>query len=310
MKIFLSSAENNWNYEKLMQIKEPKNVLLTFYYLKSKKDSAIKEMLENYKKTGCSIMLDSGAFTFLHEVESSIIGKKFITKTKKHKTKETPEEYFKKYLLFLTKFHQYFSLIVELDIDAIVGYNIILEWRDKILSLGIPKSKIVTVYHPTIPNYLLEWERWCKEGYIYGLGSFSDMNRYNILFKIALQYKTKVHGFAMTKCLFMKKYPLYSVDSSTWNNGQRFGVNYFIKQHSLTIHSINVKKLTLQGKKDFLHYIFPVIKQYCPPNISLDILLINSKYSFCFDLNNINLFLKLEKLLTNLWKARGIDFDN
>ena len=48
------------------------------------------------------------------------------------------------------------------------------------------------------------WSQETKEKYI------------NFCFKIAMKYKTKLHGFWITVARFLKTYPFYSVDSTSW----------------------------------------------------------------------------------------------
>lgn len=48
------------------------------------------------------------------------------------------------------------------------------------------------------------WSQETKEKYI------------NFCFKIAMKHKTKLHGFWITVARFLKTYPFYSVDSTSW----------------------------------------------------------------------------------------------
>jgi len=306
MKIYLSSAENSNNKKILAYVKEPKRLLLSYYYMKGKSDEKIKEMVNNFLKAGNDLMLDSGAHTFLNEIDSQTSGRKGIAQKKMTKTKETPQEYFEGYLKFLEKYHTCFSFIAELDVDVIVGYPLILKWRKRMENLGIAKEKIINVWHPTIPNGKDEWERWCKEGYICGIGGFPSIEIYNMLFQIANKHNARVHGFAMTKTWYMQTYPWFSVDSSSWNIGQRFGTVYYYDPATISVKPFHLGELrTNKGRMTmFLKTVYPKLDLEIP----IHKLLKERSLSYIIDICNVYAFLKLEKALTSLWKARGVEF--
>ena len=54
------------------------------------------------------------------------------------------------------------------------------------------------------------WSNETKEKYI------------NYCFKIAMKHKTKLHGFWITIARFLRTYPFYSVDSTSWLAGWKF----------------------------------------------------------------------------------------
>ena len=85
------------------------------------------------------------------------------------------------------------------------------------------------------------------------------------------QNKVKVHGFGMTALRIIKKYPFYSVDSTNWLNGGKF--NDVVRFRNGKILSTNVYK-PLHSK------------------------IRNGK--------NIREILKIEKFVTDLWKERGV----
>ena len=304
MKIYLSSAESKRCTKVLMDVKQPKNLLVSYYYLRSWKDERIIALLEGFKKQGGSLFLDSGAHSFLNEVDSLTVGRKSIAQKKKSVTKETPEAYFANYLEFLKKYQHYFDLIAELDIDLIVGYKRVVEWRKALKDIGIENSRLVLVYHPTIPNWTKEWELWAKQGYCLGIGSFPSKEIHHYLFGIALKYKARVHGFAMTKNDFLLEYPWYSVDSSSWNVGQRYGcLCYYNKKTFKT-------KTILESDAGFLKFqseVWPIISEYLKISFK-DFMLNRRKNSHYLDFCNVFAYIEQEKGLTKLWSKRGINF--
>lgn len=306
MKIYLSSAENDKNQKVLLSVKEPKRVLVSYYYLRNKSDEKVHDVLSAYIEEGSEIMLDSGAHSFLNELDSiGGKGRKGMSQRKMSRTDVTPEEYIEGYFEFVAKFSNYFASIVELDIDAIVGYKKVCEWWDRFMALGL-KDKMVRVFHKSIPDSINEWERWCKEGYLLGIGGFPSIRVHNVLFTIALQYKAKVHGFAMTKTQFMLKYPWYSVDSSSWNTGQRFGILMYYNGR-MGISTCHLRKCLQETKgiTMFMNRIFPTIHKYLG-DISLKNIATIKSNSAALDRISIAAFLELERKLTEIWKLRGV----
>jgi hypothetical protein len=309
MKIYLSSAETAGGTKVLMDVKQPKNLLVSYYYLRSWKDEKVVKLLEDFKKQGNSLFLDSGAHSFLNEVDSLTVGRKSIAQKKKTRTKGTPEEYFEKYLKFLKKYQHYFDLIAELDIDLIVGYKKVVEWRDNLRDIGIENSRLVLVYHPTIPNWTKEWEMWAKQGYCLGIGSFPSKEIHNYLFSVALKYKARVHGFAMTKNDYLLEYPWYSVDSSSWNIGQRYGCICYYDKKTYRVKTFKTKTI-LESNAGFLKFqadVWPKISGYLKISFK-DFMYNRRKNSHYLDFCNVFAYMHQEKGLTELWSKRGINF--
>ena len=121
--------------------------------------------------------------------------------------------------------------MAELDIDQIVGHEKVLEWHELYKKEGVDHN-MVYVYHPGQPKEY--WAEICKERDYIGLQGGLKLGTYNALFATASKYKAKVHGFAMTKLEPMQKLPFYSVDSTSWQSGTRFGMTYIFDGRQLT----------------------------------------------------------------------------
>ena len=89
----------------------------------------------------------------------------------------------------------------------------------------------------------------------------------------------KVHGFGLSNMQLLKRYPFYSVDSSSWNAGGKFGETYEFKKGRMVRGQGLVDKMNID-KRDYIR--------------------LNQK--------NIYEFQKAEKFLTDLWTKRGIKF--
>jgi len=112
----------------------------------------------------------------------------------------------------------------------------------------------------------------------------------------------------MTKNKLIKEYPWYSVDSSTWNIGQRFGVLFYYdaKDFGVKAFRLQHKMCTKEGVAKFLKIIFPKIKNYIVVSAK-DLISIRSNSKF-IDIVNVYAFLEQEKQLTRLWEKRGVTF--
>jgi hypothetical protein len=101
---------------------------------------------------------------------------------------------------------------------------------------------------------------------------------------------SKVHGFGMTGFEVLKRYPWYSVDSTSWLGGTMRAEIYKFENGRLGTHSTNKKnKLTRESVS---------MKDY------------GDKKWFKRVVNNAIEWQKVEKHLTELWEKKGVVWDN
>ena len=155
------------------------------------------------------------------------------------------------------------------------------------------QKKMETVGLTPIPTFHLRSDfKWLKkyldEGYEHialggTVGSYRDTLEpfLDTCFSIIKDYwPIKVHGFGINALWALKRYPFYSIDSTTWLSGGRFGDIF------------DGGKI---GKKSLGRL----------PNLE--------KYSRMYNYKemaakNIKSFLELEKNITYLWKRKGIEW--
>lgn len=150
-------------------------------------------------------LLDSGAFTFMQSSKNHV----------------NWEEYLNRYIAYINKYD--IKNFFELDIDTITGYDYVKELRKRLeTETG---KKCMPVFHKI--RGLKEWEKMCQE---YPYVAIGTMHEYNgkpeilmYLLDIAKKYGTKVHGLGFTRLNLLDKVPFYSVDSTSWCCGNRFG---------------------------------------------------------------------------------------
>ena len=190
MKIFIAGTST---YKKIVMRNTPKFLLESYFYF--------KEWQIPFIKNSEMFLLDSGAYTFMN--------------SKKHKNLDF-DSYLRNYINFINKYDvKYFF---ELDIDDVVGYEKVLEYR-KILQYETGK-KCIPVWHLTRGKD--EYINLCENYDYIAIGGMTDkkvksnIQKYYRWFEdIAIKNKTKVHILGSTdrKTLSSR---FYSVDSTAW----------------------------------------------------------------------------------------------
>ncbi len=177
-------------------------ILESFYYANEYTEAIIPKL----KK----FLLDSGAFTFF-------TSGKYIDWN----------EYLQKYIAFINK--NKVEHFFELDIDSLVGYPKVLEFR-KILEKGTGK-KCIPVWHKSRGK--TEFLKMCDQYDYVAIGGIvskeitsQEYKYFPWFIKEAHSRGTKIHGLGFTNLEGLKKYKFDSVDSTSWTTGNRFGAIY------------------------------------------------------------------------------------
>lgn len=203
MKLFLAATAAK---EKIVKLYRPMYVLESFYYVKPWQTVE----MQNWK----SFLLDSGAFTFMQQAQRNGIDINW-------------NQYMQNYIDFIktNKIQKYF----ELDIDSIVGYEAVKQMRHQLeIQTG---HQCIPVWHRS--RGLDEFKRLCQEYSYIAIGGFAiktimprEYPFVRKLIRLAARYDTKVHGLGFTPQNVLD-YGFYSVDSSSWVAGGRYGGVYY-----------------------------------------------------------------------------------
>lgn len=201
MRVFLAGS----GWEKLWMTKDFYDFfrLQTFYHM-SKKEA---EVVCKYK----GFLLDSGAFSFF--------GGDVVDW----------DQYVGTYIDFINKYKV--EHFFELDLYAVIGTP-----KTEAIRARIEKE----TGKPTIPVFHsrlgIEYYKNLCEKYSYIAISASGMyeskwtrqqpERLKAMVMYANHRKVKVHGLGYTKLAMLKEIPFYSVDSTSWLSGNRFGAVY------------------------------------------------------------------------------------
>lgn len=192
-------------------------ILESFFYADKETERQIPYMGD--------FLLDSGAFTFM---QSS-------------KTHVDWNEYIERYADFVkrNKVKKYF----ELDIDKVVGYDKVIEYRKRLER--ITGVQPIPVWHKS--RGIEEYKKHCHEYPYVSIGGYvikelkpSDYKNFPAMIRYAHQNNAKVHCLGFTRLCDLEKYHFDSVDSTAWTTGNRFGHIY--KFDGRTVQKIDVPK--------------------------------------------------------------------
>ena len=194
-------------------LKKMKYILESFYY--------IQEWQIPYLKEKELFLLDSGAFTFMNNAKGEINWEKYIDQYAKF-INENDVKYF-----------------FELDIDPIVGLKEVERLRN--ILENKTQKKCIPVWHKS--RGLDYWKKMCKEYDYVAIGGIvtkeikpNEYKYFSPLLKIAKENNCKVHGLGFTSLKNLDKYQFYSVDSTSWKSGGRFGSIYKFENNQLVQH--------------------------------------------------------------------------
>lgn len=231
MKIYLASNgiwRNTGQYDETMRLQRP-YILESFFYC----DADTVRLMPYYG----DFLLDSGAFTFMQS-------------TKNH---PNWDQYVEQYAEFIirNKVEKFF----ELDIDSVVGYEKVLQYRKKLERLT--GRQVIPVWHTNRGKD--EFRRAAEEypyvavGGLVGTGSQEYARKYWKFFpwfiKTAHDNGAKIHALGFTSLDGIKQYHFDSVDSTAWTTGNRFGFVYKFTGDTMTKVDVPAGKRLKDPKK-------------------------------------------------------------
>lgn len=208
--IFYSGVENDTYFRGCYDM-GVRNFLMSYQYVMG------KNITDKYENLGISLFIDSGAFTYMSDEKY------------KGYTDEQWENQIEQYLKWAERHRDMIFAIANLDLESLVGADKVMTWNKRffepfMLRTGIP---VCFIYHPNEATW--SWDKWC-ERYPY-VGISSDLSwsgeewyiKLNEFLKVAEKYNTLVHGMGLTRTSILPKLPFYTVDSTSWKAGFRYG---------------------------------------------------------------------------------------
>ncbi len=121
--------------------------------------------------------------------------------------------------------------------------------------------------------------------------------------------KVKTHGFACTGSGFLKVAPFYSVDSSSWSVGPRYGILTYFDQQTLSLKSFKLSEVgNAEGFSKFQNTVYPALSRYL--KVSFKDLLTSRKNSVFMLKCAIEAYKQQQVAYTTLWARRGYVFQD
>lgn len=190
------------------------SVLMSYHYVKQKKGDFMR-LIEFIEETNGYLMIDSGAFTFKNSTDPNL----------DYTKEETYKSYMDEFIQFCYDHSKWIYCTVNMDMERWVGFDVVDKWNDTLFK---PLSKVTNVVFNIDPEPIDQMERlklYCKQFDYIGLNR-KMIDRVEQVYAYAQMNKVRVHGFAITSLSILKNTPLFSVDSTSWLSGSRFGSTY------------------------------------------------------------------------------------
>ena len=230
MKVYLAG---HWPWAESglydLEINQKICILESFYY--------IKDWMLPYIQNYWDFMLDSGAFTFMMNTNKKL----------------NWVEYLESYAHFIrdNKIGKFF----ELDIDSIVGYKKVLEYRDRLEQ--IVGSPCIPVWHRSRGKD--EFLKLVNDYEYISIGGIAirhiekkEFKFFKWFIDVAHAHSCKIHGLGYSSIPGLKKYNFDSVDSTSWLYGNRGGFLYQFKNNDL-VKLYPPKGTRVKGREVALH---------------------------------------------------------
>ena len=236
MNIYLSqvnSYKNNIGFERLKKVTPKLMLLESFPYVR--KELRFMELSNKFK----SLMLDSGAFTFLQNKNKNIDWDRYV----------------EEYADFIYSYK--IDLFFELDIDSIIGLKKVEKLRQRLEQLT-GKQPIPVWHRNRGKDYFVDM---CKNYNYVALGGIAikeiNINLFEKFFpwfiNTAHENDCKIHGLGYTSIKGLHEYNFDSVDSTAWIYGNRGGYVFIFNPQTGFFEKIKKENCRLRPKEASIH---------------------------------------------------------
>ena len=234
MKLLLAGMESRANRELALSF-GVRDILISAYYLKGNVAN-IQRIVDQFD----FVMLDSGAFTFQNKVSKWAEKRLGKNPSKAEANNAFRSDEFKEF---------YVGVVAEMEAWETKYMEVAAHFQNnpKVVVVEFDAGQPYTIYERRMRWFqagltpLIVWhagtrreafERMCRWAPYVGIGGIATGDSkykaamFSWVFDFAKRNGSKVHGFGMTQQEPMRRSPFFSVDSTSWLSGARFGVHY------------------------------------------------------------------------------------
>lgn len=212
MRMFFAGAENE-GVRAVLKECGVKRVLLSYYYIRNRK-TKIEDVVADFPE----VVIDSGAYTMLAANEE----------------KEADNDSFvREYVDYLKQHVGKFFWVANYDIDGIVGSGVVRRWNEELFEpLEKMGQRVCYVAHDEDNPMFKNASFYFKKYDYVGFSALAARDRYKVKFiehvyRLARATGKMVHGFGVTDFVTESRFPSFTVDSTTYLGGQRYGSTYY-----------------------------------------------------------------------------------
>ena len=198
-------------------------ILISYFYINKRKKQFEESIIPTlFTKPNSLFMVDSGGHTFIKQY---VMGEA---------TPEMMKEaywlpYIEDYVAWLYKFKEYIFVAANIDLEMFVGNAIVDKWNKQYFKPLEKYMDVCYVAHASNKDKdgMLRVKQYCKEHSYVGVSGIPQMKELaKKIFAISQVTGTRIHGFGWTSIPVLKSSPFFSVDSTTWLGGARYGTTY------------------------------------------------------------------------------------
>jgi hypothetical protein len=225
--IFLAGVENEALREQVYQAGN-RDILVSYFYLRNRKLSTIREELKRFD----NVILDSGGFTFLQ-------------RAKKGETisNEEIQYYTEQYMRFCDDMADCFNFVFEMDMAWQISEDYRNAHIEELTDRGI---RVVPIVHKAYTERLEELGYFDHQ--VVALAGDLTGGVSGTKMQVIRQFQEKgilVHGLAATDEASINRVPFFSVDSSSWLAGGKYGLTYIWSGTKITVYEADKKEVRL-----------------------------------------------------------------
>ena len=207
MRIYLAGIEILMKRVQAIVRASPQKIYALSSYFYARQHSDYPALIPCYK----DFLLDSGAFTFIQS----------------QKDHQDWDGYLEEYAEYIKA--QRIKKFFELDIDLMVGYDKVKEYRARLEKItGRP---CIPVWHKSRGKE--EFLRLCDEYSLIAVGGIAvkhirraEYKYFPWLIHEAHKRECQIHALGFTNLDLLRKFHFDSVDSTSWTSGGRYGTTY------------------------------------------------------------------------------------